>query len=57
MTKPTIGNGQLVYWILGALMTLVGILSGIAHSAIVRQLGNIEHRLDRLEEPYIRVQK
>lgn len=43
------GTNRLVYWILGALLTLLGIVSGIAHSSIMRQLDSIEARLGRID--------
>lgn len=48
MTVPANGNGsRLVYWLLGALISAVGALSGVAHTMMMRQLDAIEARQER----------
>lgn len=49
MAGSSNGNGRLVYWILGALITLVGFISGVAHQMMMNQLDSINHRIERLE--------
>lgn len=46
------GNGtqQLVYWILGALLTAVLLTSGWAHSVMMGQLDDLRARIGRMEE-------
>lgn len=48
-------HNRLIYWLLGALIALIGMLSGIAHSAIMGQLGSIEQRIGRIEGLLLRV--
>lgn len=48
------GTNRLVYWILGALITLVGFISGVAHNMMMTQLDSIENRIERLEDVRLR---
>jgi hypothetical protein len=50
------GNGsnqRLVYWIMGALLVIIGITSGIAHASIMRQMDSMERRMERMENRII----
>lgn len=54
MSDERNGNNRLVYWILGALLALAGILSGIAHTSIMKQLDSIEGRINRIESVFLK---
>lgn len=53
MAGSSNGNGRLVYWILGALITLVGFISGITHQLMMKQLDTIERRIERIENRHM----
>jgi len=49
------GNGtrltlQLVFWILGAMLTVIGSMTAITHQMMMHQLDGIEHRIERIED-------
>lgn len=48
------GTNRLVYWILGAMIALVGFISGVAHNMMMSQLTSIENRIERLENVKMR---
>lgn len=41
---------QLIYWVLGALVTLAVVLFGVAHTGIMGRLKGIEDRIHRIED-------